>query len=313
MEPRTIKEGKMLKDRFVFMDGQFVRWEEANVHIMSHSFARGSGIFEVLGVHKTGSGTAVFRLDEYVSRFFRSAGLLEMNLTLSAEQLHDAVLETVRRNGLGNGVVKIMGFYPQVAFDIMPPSGPLSVAVFAVDPVEDLGSSPFLFKGVTACIPSWRKIHPGTVPPEAKVAANYLNGMMARMEARKKGFDMAIMLDNEGFVAEGGTESVFIVKNDKLYTPALGKILKSISRKTVPVVAASEGIETVETQLRPEALHEADEVFFSCTVMKVWPVKSVDDKVFDPVPGTMCRRLNDLMNRVTTGEDERFKQWLFPV
>jgi len=304
----------MLTDRFVYMDGEFVRWEDANVHIMSHSFARGSGIFEVLGFHKTGAGTAVFRLDEYVSRFFRSAELLEMKLALSAEQVRNAVLETVRRNGLVEGVVKIVGFYPQVAFDIMPPSGHLSVAVFAIDPGEDLGSSLFLMGGgVTACISSWRKIDPRTVPPEAKVAANYLNGMMARLEARKKGFEMAIMLDNEGFVAEGGTESVFIVKDDKLYTPALGKILKSISRKTVPVVAASEGIETVETQLELDALYNADEVFFSCTVMKVYPVKSIDDRVFDPVPGPMCRRLNDLMNRVTTGKDERFKHWLSPV
>jgi branched-chain amino acid aminotransferase len=304
----------MLKDRFVYMDGRFIRWEDANVHIMSHSFARGSGIFEVLGVHETGAGTAVFRLDEYVSRFFRSAELLEMKLALSAEQLQEAVLETVRRNGLADGVVKIMGFYPQVAFDIMPPSGYLSVAVFAIDPVEDLGSRPFLFEGgVTACISSWRKLDPRTVPPEAKVAANYLNGMMSRLEARKKGYEMAIMLDNEGFVAEGGTESVFIVKNGKIYTPALGKILKSISRKSVPVVAASEGIETVETQLKPEALYDADEVFFSCTVMKVYPVKSVDDKVFEPVPGPMCRRLNDLINGVTTGKEERFKHWLFPV
>jgi branched-chain amino acid aminotransferase len=237
-----------------------------------------------------------------------------MKLAVSADELREAVLETVRRNDLVEGVLKIMGFYPQVAFDIMPPSGPLSVAVFAVDPVEDLGSRPFSFEGgATACISSWRKIDPRTVPPEAKVAANYLNGMMARLDARKKGFEMAIMLDNEGFVAEGGTESVFIVKDGKLYTPALGKILKSISRKSVPVVAASEGIETVETQIEPEALRDADEVFFSCTVMKVYPVRCIDDNVFDPVPGPMCRRLNDLMNRVTAGEDERFKHWLFPV
>ncbi|HDR16107.1 MAG TPA: branched-chain-amino-acid transaminase [Desulfobacteraceae bacterium] len=304
----------MLKDRVVYMDGRFIPWEDANVHIMSHSFARGSGIFEVLGVHRTQAGTAVFRLDEYVSRFFRSAELLEMNLAISADDLHEAVLETVRRNGLEAGVVKIMGFYPQVAFDIMPPAGNLSVAVFAVDPGVDLGSSMFSFdRGVTTCISSWRKIHPGTVPPEAKVAANYLNGMMSRLDARKKGFEMAVMLDNEGFIAEGGTESVFIVKDGKLYTPALGKILRSISRKSVPVVAASEGIETVETQLKPEALYDADEVFFSCTVMKVCPVSRIDDRVFDQVPGPMCRRLRDLMNRVTAGEDERFRGWLFQV
>ncbi len=304
----------MLQDRVVYMDGSFVRWEEANVHIMSHSFARGSGIFEVLGVHKTPGGPAVFRLDEYVSRFFRSAELLEMKLAVSPVQLQEAVLETVRRNRLEAGVIKMMGFYPQLAFDLMPPSEPLSVAVFAVNPAEDMGSRPAAFEdGVSACISSWRKLDPGTVPPEAKVAANYLNGMMSRLDARKRGFQMAVMLDNEGFIAEGGTESIFIVKDGKLFTPALGKILKSISRKTVPVAAASEGIETVETRLSPDAFNDADEVFFSCTVMKVIPVSSMDDRTFDPVPGPMCRRLHDLMEGITSGRNERFKDWLFTV
>ena len=304
----------MLQDRLVYMNGRFVPWEKAQVHIMSHSFARGSGIFEVLGIHESISGTCVFRLDEYVARFFRSAELLEMTVSISAEQLLEGVLETVRRNGLRSGVVKIMGYYPQIAFDILPPAEPLSVAVFAVDPAADIGKPPVSFdRGVTACVSKWRKIDPKTVPAEAKVAANYLNGMMARLDARRRGFEMAVLLDNEGFIAEGSTEAVFLVKDGKLFTPALGKILKSISRKSVPEVAASDGIETVETRLAPEALLEADEIFFSSTATKVMPIRVLDDKVFSPFPGPMCTRLRALMDAVVAGRNERFRQWLFPV
>ena len=304
----------MLQDRLVYMDDRFVPWDKAQVHIMSHSFARGTGIFEVMGIHESAVGTCVFRLDEYVSRFFKSAELLGMRLKVSAEQLFDGVLETVRRNCLRSGMIKMMGFYPQVAFDLMPPSEPVSVAIFAVDLETDLNKKPFFFeKGVSATISSWRKIHPMTVPPEAKVAANYLNGMMARLDAAGRGFEMALMLDDEGFVAEGGTESVFIVKDGRLLTPALGKILRSISRKSVPAVAAYDRIETVETRLSPEAIREADEVFFSSTLTKVMPVRVLDDRVFDPAPGPVSRRIRELMDRVVAGEIERFSGWLFPV
>ena len=168
----------MLEDRAVYLNGEFVAWGEAKIHIMSHSLGRGSAVFEVLSVHETLSGPAVFRLDEHVDRLFKTATLLEMALPLDGEGFRKAVLEAVERNGVRRGFVKIICFYPQIALEILPPQKMMDVSIFAMDPARDVGGLEFPFeKGTTACISKWRKLDPSTVPVEAKAAANYLNGM----------------------------------------------------------------------------------------------------------------------------------------
>lgn len=304
----------MLEDRMVYLRGDFVPWSDAKVHLMSHSVGRGSAIFEVLSFHDTVHGPAVFRLDEHMERLLASAALLGMELPMSREEFHRAVLETVRRNGLREGFIKIICFYSQVAFDIFPPQRMLDASIFAVDPAQDLKGMHFPFeKGTTACIPKWRKLDPETVPVEAKAAANYLNGIMAKEEARKRGFEEAIMLDTQGFIAEGGTESIFLVKDGRLMTPALGTVLKSISRKSVLEVARVMGIETVEGRLRPELFFTSEEIFFSGTPIKVLPVRQIEERVLDKVPGPVTKKLFEAMRDIVSGKDERFKAWLFPV
>jgi branched-chain amino acid aminotransferase len=304
----------MIEDRMVYLRGDFVPWSDAKVHLMSHSVGRGSAIFEVLSFHNTVHGPAVFRLDEHLNRLLASAALLGMELPMSREEFHRAVLETVRRSELREGFIKIICFYPQVAFSIFPPREKLDTSIFVVDPAEDLKDTAFPFeRGTTACISKWRKLDPQTVPVEAKVAANYLNGIMAKEEARKRGFEEAIMLDTQGFIAEGGTESVFLVKDGRLMTPALGTVLKSISRKSVLEVAGAKGIETFEGRLFPGLFFTAEEIFFSGTPMKVLPVRKVEDRVIEKVPGPMTKELFEAMRNIVSGKDERFKAWLFPV
>jgi branched-chain amino acid aminotransferase len=304
----------MLEERVVFLNGQFVPWNEAKVHMMSHSFGRGSAIFEVMSLHESHAGPAVFRLDEHLHRLFRTAQLLDMEIPLSLETLHEAVLQAVKENGVKAGFIKIICFYPQVAFEILPPQKALDTAIFVVNPAEDLGGLRFPFeKGATACISKWRKLDPETVPVEAKAAANYLNGMLARAEARERGFDQVIMLDTQGFIAEGGTESVFLVKEGRLMTPALGTVLASISRKAVLEIAPLLGVEAIEIRLRPERFYEADEVFFSGTPMKVLPVRRIEERTIEETPGPLTRKLLDLMAEIVSGRDRRFKSWLFPV
>ena len=303
----------MLEDRIVYMNGEFVVWGQATVHIMSHSFGRGSAIFEVLSLHETEAGSAVFRLEEHIDRLFKTAGLLEMELPLGSKGFQEAVLETVKRNGITQGFIKIICFYPQIAFEILPPQKRLDVSIFAVDPARDIGGLRFPFdQGATACVSKWRKLDPSTVPVEAKAAANYLNGMVARLEARRRGFDQVIMLDTQGFIAEGGTESVFLVKGETLMTPALGTILESISRKSVLEGAGRLGIKTLEARLQPELLYEAEEIFFSGTPIKVLGVKRVEDRDLS-APGPVTKKLSALMTDIVSGRDERFKDWLFPV
>jgi branched-chain amino acid aminotransferase len=304
----------MLEERIVYLNGEFVAWGQAKAHLMCHSFGRGSAIFEVLSLHDTRLGPAVFRLDEHMDRLFRSAALLDMELPGTKESIHEAVLEAVRRNGVRQGFIKIICFYSQIAFEILPPQKKLDLSIFVVDPVQDLGGLKFPFdRGVSACISKWRKLDPETVPVEAKAAANYLNGMMARGEARKRGFDNAIMLDTQGFIAEGGTESVFLVKSGMLMAPSLGTILASISRKSLLQVAQAIGIPTFEGRLRRDLFFEAEEILFSGTPIKALAVRQIENRVLEKVPGPVTGKLSALLEDIIEGKNERFKGWLFPA
>jgi branched-chain amino acid aminotransferase len=304
----------MLDDKVVFRNGEFVAWNEANVHIMSHSFGRGTAIFEVIGFHKNRNGRAVFRLDKYIQRFFRSARLLDMELALSEDALQQAVLDTVRRNPLEQGIIKMFGYYSQISYKILPPGQRLDVSILVFDPVQDLEIPPFVFEeGTTICISRWRKLDPQTVPVEAKVAANYLNGMMARLEAKNRGFEYAVMLDAEGYIAEGSTESVFLVKDNVLMTPALGPVLRSITRATIIRTAEVIGVKTYEGKIPSARLEEADEIFVSSTGGKVQPVRKIENRVLDGTPGPWTRKVADFMGEIVAGREERFKHWLFPI
>jgi len=304
----------MLNDRIVYLNGKFVEWEKAQVHVMSHGFSRGSAIFEVMSFHETEKGTAIFRLDQHIDRLFRTAELLSMELPLSKEALHKAVLATVKTNNLNAGMVKLICYYHDVVFEILCSQKTLDVCVVAIDPVLDLGGlSLATSEGLSACICKWRKLHPETVPIEAKVAANYLNGMMARLECKQRGFDMGVMLDTEGFVAEGSLESVFFVKDGILTTSALGTVLQGITRKSLLEAAELVNIKTAEKRVKPETLMKADEILFSCAPQKIAPVKRIESRVIHDVPGPVTKKLITLFDEICSGRNPRFKNWLFPV
>jgi branched-chain amino acid aminotransferase len=305
---------KMLAERMVFVNGNFVKWQDATVHMLSHSFARGSTIFEVISLYATASGPAVFRLHDHIARLEKSAAYLDMELPSDHDALCQAVAETVRRNGLARGVIKVVGYYPQFALDIQPPQKRLDIAIFALDPAQDIKNLEVSFeKGTSAGIARWRKLDPETVPIEAKAAANYLNGMIARLDVQKRGLEDAIMLDTQGFIAEGATESIFLVKDSRLLTPCLGTVLDSITRRSLLQVARHLGIETFEGRLRPALLFEADEVFFANTPFKVIPVHRIEDRRMSAIPGPMQRRLWDVLQKIATGQEPDFAEWLYPV
>jgi branched-chain amino acid aminotransferase len=304
----------MIEDRIVYVNGEYVPWKNATVHIMCHSFGRGSAIFEVISLHATASGPAVFRLQAHIDRLFRSAELLDMELPISKEDFYEAVTETVKRNGLQKGYLKIICFYPEFSVELLPPQKKLTVSIFVIDAEKDLGKKIIPYEeGTTLFLSSWRKLDPSTVPIEAKAAANYLNGMVARKEAQKNGFEYAVMLDTQGYIAEGGTESAFLVKDNKLMTAATGTVLKSISRMSILEAAKIAGIECFEGQLKPELLFEADEIFLSCTPSKVLPVLKINDCELENAPGPLTQKIAEMLDRIYSGDDERFKDWMYPV
>jgi branched-chain amino acid aminotransferase len=304
----------MAVERMVFVDGNWVPWDQATVHIMSHSFARGSGIFEVMSFHETAAGSAVFRLDEHIDRLFRSARFLEMDIPTSKGGLFETVKEAVRKNGLSSGTLKVMCYYPQAAFEILPPAGELSTAVFVMDPAVDMGAVPPEFdKGVSLCFSGWRKLDPSSVPTEAKAAANYLNGMMAALEAVRRGYDRALMKDRDGAIAESGTSSVFVVKDGTLLTPLPGNILRSITRKSVIALAEACGVEMVEARISEQMCLEADEMFMSSTNAKILPVNRFEDRDLPGARGAVTAKLWKRFQTILSGEDPEFAGWLFPV
>jgi len=304
----------MLEDRLVYVNGEYVPWNQATIHLMSHSVGRGSAIYEVMSLHHTQRGPAVFRLDAHAERFFKTADLLHMKLPLSPEAFQKAVIETVRRNGLKEGLIKPIAFYSELSWGVIPADTRLGLSLFALNPAEDMGGPPFPSgEGTTLAVSRWRKLDPETVPVGAKVAAHYINGMMARKEAVDRGFEFTLLLDTQGFLAEGSTESIFLVKDGTLLTPSLGTILDSITRKSVLEAAPVLGIETREERIPLEALYQAEEVFLSGTPMKVLPVKKVEDRMIKGTPGPVTQRLASLLKDILAGRDERFRKWLFPV
>jgi branched-chain amino acid aminotransferase len=304
----------MLEDSFVYLNGEFIAWDQAKIHIMSHSLGRGSAIFEFLGLHDTQTGPAVFRVDKHIDRLFKSAVLVNMEIPLTKEQLKTAIFKTIIKNKVKQGFLKILVYYPQISFDVMPPEGKPSISIFVIEFQEDLTMSKLTDKNLpTMCISSWRKLDPATVPIEAKVAANYLNSMIARLDARKRGYNFALLLDSKGFIAEGGTESIFLVKNGRLMTPALGTILDSITRMSILEVARRSGIESVEGKFPPDIIYESEEIFLSGTPIKVQSVKRVENHEFSPAPGPVTKKMSQLIRNILSGEDKRFKDWFFQV
>lgn len=305
----------MLSRRRVWMDGKFVSMANAKVHLMSHSFSRGSAVFEVISVHHTKRGPAIFRLDDHIKRLVNSAKLSRMKLPLSSKKLKAAVKDTVRANKIDSGMIKLMCYYGGVEFEVIPRKPDVSIAIAAIDPLKDLDAERFKKKVRAPAeveISEWRKIDPRTMPVECKCAANYMGGMIAKMDAIKHGFNTAVLLDLNGNLAEGATESLFIVKNGILKTPALGNIISGITRKTVLDLARDINIETSEKKIKPRELIEADEAFLTSSIAKLWPISKVGgQKLY--APGEITRLMDKVLEKVCAGKVKSYKKWLTPI
>jgi len=301
----------MFEHLLIWMNGKMVPWNEASVHVLSHGFSRASAIFDVFGVHPGPNGPVAFRMDKHIERLFRTAELLEMEIAYSKGQMIEAVVHSVNANSVSRGLVKIMAYYGEQAVTSLVLGSKLDVAVCAVPAFEELGLD--RSAAIDICFSKWRKIHPATVPVEAKACSNYLNAMLARKDAKSRGFDVGILLTTDGYVAEGSTESVFMVKDGVLKTPKLGNVLRSITRLSILEAASALGIKTSEEQMIPEDLMVADEIFIAHTSVKIHPVKKIEDRTFDQVPGPVTQRLHRLIDDICHSRSEHFKDWLQPV
>ncbi|HHS13653.1 MAG TPA: hypothetical protein ENN03_07810 [bacterium] len=290
----------------VWHNGNIIDKSKAVVPLLSHGFSRASAIFEVFGVHRGPGGPMAFRMDEHLKRLRHSANILKMTLKYDEQTLRDAVSQTVAANRIQAGMIKIMAYWKEESLIELVLDSSLDVTVFAVpaDPALHLGDT----TPITACLSKWRKLHPETAPVTAKACANYLNAYLVQRDARERGFDVGLLLSTDGFLTEGALESVFLVRDGILRTPPSGRILSSISRKTILEIAPHAGIPVDMTPMRTEALYSADEIFTSHTGIKVSPVKRFEDRELS-APGPVTQKLMHMMNRLLGFEDDRFAHW----
>ena len=300
----------MNSDLQVWFNGKLIPQRDATVPILSHGFSRGSAIFDVLGAHVGPEGTVAFRMDDHLKRLMKSAELLEMELAYSTGEIIEAVKATARANRIGRGIIKILAFWGEEALINLVLDAKLDVAVFAIPESEEL----VLDKkhSISACLAKWRKLHPQTVPVGAKACANYLNGYLARKDAVSRGFDIGILLGTDGFLAEGSTESVFIVKDGVLMTPHLGRVLSSITRLSILQAAPEIGLTVVERPIPADELLAADEIFTVHTGTKIEAVTRFEDRELE-APGPVTTRVMQLMDDIMQFRNERFMHWFQPL
>jgi len=290
----------------VWINNNILPWDEAKVPILSHGFSRGSAVFEVFGTHEKSNGVVAFRMDAHLKRLEQTVKLLGMELKFTTRQIAEAVATMAARNNLGRGLVKIMAYWGEEAIIDLVLKSKLDVAIFTIPASDDLGLGRMV--PISACISKWRKLHPETIPVQAKACANYLNGYLVRKDANDRGFDIGLNVGTDGFVAEGSIESLFIVQNEVLKTPPLGRILASITRDSIINLAKADDMAVRETILQKEDLYAAEEIFTSHTGIKVSPVSRFENKELK-TPGPLTSRICQLMDDVLNFRDNRFSGW----
>jgi branched-chain amino acid aminotransferase len=260
--------------KYIWMDGEFVEWERAQVHVLTHTLHYGSGAFEGIRAYQTDHGPAIFRLPEHIDRLFYSAAAIGMHIPHTKETVANACCECISKNGLQHGYIRPLAYYGYGVMGVHPKNAPVRVMVACWPWGAYLPHD-----SVDIKISRYLRIHPGTSRTDAKICGHYVNSLMAVLEVRSDKYHEALMLDTNGHIAEGPGENFFMVKNGRLLTPRLGSILAGITRATVIQIARDLGFEVLEQEITPEAAFAADEAFFTGTATEVAPIRSIDDRL----------------------------------
>jgi branched-chain amino acid aminotransferase len=292
----------------IWFNGELVDWADARIHVGSHGLHYGTGVFEGIRCYETARGPAVFRLREHLQRLADSAQLLYMELPYSVDELRAATHELIGVNGLPECYIRPIAFFGYGELGVHSGGNPVDVAILSWPWGAYLGEEGQK-RGITAMISSWKRVGPNVIPHVAKATGVYLNSMLATHEARRAGYDEAILLTDAGTVADGPGENVFVVKNGRISTPPLStSILPGITRETITQIARDHGYEVVERELiRPE-LYLADEVFMTGTAAEVTPIRAVDGQELGAGPITL--ELQQAYWDVVRGRNERYADWL---
>jgi len=302
----------MEKSEFIWMNGEFVAWDDAQVHVLSHGLHYGTGVFEGIRCYETDRGPAVFRHQDHLRRLEQSAELYYLSLGRSREELREATHELIRRNGLSSCYIRPLAFRGYGEMGLYAQTAPVEVMI-AVWPWGSYLGDEGKRNGIRAKVSSWRRLSPAGLIPHAKASGQYLNSILAKNEAAQSGFDEAILLDERGLVCEGSGENVFIVRDGQLLTPGqTSSILDGISRKSVIQIAKDLGYAVVEREIARAELYIADEVFLCGTAAELVPVREIDGHDLGE-PGEATRLIQTKFEDALHGRAPEYSEWLDPV
>jgi branched-chain amino acid aminotransferase len=302
------------KASYIWLDGEFVPWDQAQVHILTHTLHYGLGVFEGIRAYHCADGkTAIFRLKEHIQRLFDSAHILQIAIPFSREQVAEACLEILRRNAQKEAYLRPIVFLGEGVMGLNPQGSPVQVAIVSWVWGAYLGEEG-LRKGIRVKTASFARHHVNVMMTKAKAVGNYVNSILAKREAIQSGYDEALMLDTEGYLAEGTGENIFMVKDGVLKTPPLTAILPGITRASVIALAGDLGIPVKEERFTRDEFYLADEAFLTGTAAEVTPVREADNRTIgEGRPGPVTQRLQEAFFAVVKGNDPRYRQWLSHV
>jgi branched-chain amino acid aminotransferase len=294
----------------IWMDGEFVNWDDATIHILNPSLHYGWGVFEGIRAYPTDNGPAVFRLTEHIQRLFRSAHIYMMKPAFNVEQLVEATKELVRRNEIESCYIRPLFYlgYGEMGLNPLPSRTAASIACW---PWGAYLGEEATNRGVRAAVSSWSRIGHNVIPPAGKATGQYINSSLAKVAALKAGYDEAIILTPEGTVSEGSGENIFVVYGRKIVTPPLvDGALAGITRDAVMTMARDEGYEVVEATLSRSDLYLADEAWFTGTAAEMVPLVEVDDRAVGAgVPGPVTKHLLEMYTQVVRGQLPQYRSW----
>ena len=300
-----------LTGKKIWLDGEMVNWDEAKVHVLSHALHYGTGYFEGIRCYALEDGrSAVFRLDEHVRRFFDSGKILGFPLPRPFGEIKNAILDVVRANGLKECYIRPLAFVGLGELGLYAPDNPIQVAIAAWSWGAYLGDEG-IKNGIRAKVSSYTRHHPNVMMTKSKVSGNYINSVLAKAEVKKAGYDEAIMLDPDGYVAEASGENIFIVRDGRIKTTPLTSILPGITRDSVLTIARDKGYPVAEERFTRDELYTADEAFFTGTAAELTPIREVDNrKVGERCPGPATQDLQQTFFDIIKGKNNKYARWL---
>jgi branched-chain amino acid aminotransferase len=293
----------------IWMDGTLVNWDDAKVHVLTHTLHYGSGVFEGIRAYPTAQGAAVFRLTDHIVRLFNSAKIFMIDIPYTPDQLVEAVKETIRVNNLDGCYIRPLVYLGYGEMGLNPLPCPVNVSI-AVWPWGTYLGDEGVKHGVRMKISSWQRHDPNALPPAAKGVGMYMNSSLAKVEAIKAGYDEAILLSPQGYVSECTGENIFVVRRGRIITPPVSAgALEGITQDTIVTIARDLGYEFEVGNILRSDLYTADEAFLSGTAAEIVPIRSVDDREIGE-PGPITRAIQDVFFATVKGENDLYKDWL---